>query len=200
MNVARNVLVCCAVISAWALGPVAECAEIAQGKVHSVVELHFDGPDFGPADAPARDVDFWVLLRHESGSPEFKVHGYWDGDGQGGPRGGVFCVRFCPTQPGRWTLAEVTSNVDKLNGQKENDHVTVAASNHPGFWIVDEASNGRRWYKRSDGSHPYIIGNTHYSFLSGYMKGGLPTGREARKQGRTILQGRVRRRGTLGRR
>ncbi len=48
----------------------------------------------------------------------------------------------------------------------------------PGFWEVDEASPGRRWYRRSDGSHPYIIGNTHYSFLSGYGPNGQPSGND----------------------
>jgi hypothetical protein len=31
-------------------------------------------------------VDFWALFRHESGSLEYKVHGFWDGDGVWGAR------------------------------------------------------------------------------------------------------------------
>jgi hypothetical protein len=152
--------------------------EVGSTAAYQFLELTFQGPAQGPQDAPARDVDFWVRFRHENGSPEHKVHGFWDGDGRGGSRGGVFRVRFCPTRAGRWDLVEVASNADELNGQLANDHVMVAASEHPGFWIVDDQSRGRRWYQRSDGSHPYIIGNTHYSFLSGYMKGEVPSGND----------------------
>jgi hypothetical protein len=167
---------CVALCLAWVRS--AECKEFAQGKVYDVIELSFAGPQLGPTDIPARDIEFSVLFRHESGAPEFELHGFWDGDGKGGPRGNVFRVRFCPTKEGRWNLAEVVSNTDELIEQHEGDHVTATASDHPGLWIVDDESNGRRWYKRSDGSHPYIIGNTHYSFLSGYMKGGKPSGND----------------------
>ena len=44
--------------------------------------------------------------------------------------------------------------------------------------MVDPDSPGRRWYRRSDGSHQYIIGNTHYSFLSGYRDGDRPSGND----------------------
>ncbi|HXG12999.1 MAG TPA: DUF5060 domain-containing protein [Gemmataceae bacterium] len=155
-------------------GP-ARGAEAGRGAVFAVVELTFRGPRQGPGDAPARDVDFWVRFRHESGAPEYKVHGFWDGDGQGGAAGDVFKVRFCPTKPGRWELAEVHSNAKELAGQKQSNHVTAVASKHPGFWLPDPESPGQRWYRRSDGSHPYIFGNTHYSFLSGYRDGGRPS-------------------------
>jgi hypothetical protein len=153
-------------------------AEIARGTKYSVLELRFDGPGFGPLDAPAMDVDFRVAVQHESGSPEFSIHGFWDGDGLGGNRGGVFCVRFCPTDTGRWYLSRVESNLEQLNGQKEGDSIMVTSSDHPGFWIVDDESNGRRWYRRSNGSHPYIFGNTHYSFLSGFANGNEPSGND----------------------
>jgi len=142
--------------------------EIARGGLYSVVEIAFEGPMQGPKDAPARDIDFWVRLRHESGSPEYKIHGFWDGDGNAGTSGNVFKVRFCPTKTGRWDIVEVYSNAKELNRQKQGHHVSAVASAHPGFWIVDPQSPGSRWYMRSNGSHQYIFGNTHYSFLSGY--------------------------------
>ncbi|MBN2316046.1 MAG: DUF5060 domain-containing protein [Sedimentisphaerales bacterium] len=145
--------------------------ELAKGGLYSVVELSFTGPEQGPKDAPARDVDFGVRFRHESGSPEYKIQGFWDGDGKGGTSGDVFKVRLCPTKVGRWNLVEVYSNQQKLRDQKQGDYITAIASAHPGFWIVNEESPGGRWYRRSDGSHPYIFGNTHYSFLSGYGPG-----------------------------
>jgi hypothetical protein len=151
--------------------------ELVSAGVYSVVELSFEGPRQGPADAPARDIDFWVRFRHESGSPEYKIRGFWDGDGQGGSEGNVFKVRFCPTEVGRWNLAEVHSSSD-LAGQLQGDYVTATAPANPGFWLVDTESAGQRWYRRSDGSHPYIFGNTHYSFLSGYKQGGQPSGND----------------------
>ncbi|MCX8036834.1 MAG: DUF5060 domain-containing protein [Candidatus Sumerlaeia bacterium] len=153
-------------------------AEIARGGIHSVVELSFTGPQQGPTDTPARDVQFWVRFRHESGAPEYKVWGFWDSDGKGGMSGRIFKVRFCPTRTGRWNLIEVFSNARELAGQKQDDYVTAVVSVLPGFWMPDPESPGSRWYKRSDGSHPYIVGNTHYSFLSGYRDGGRPSGND----------------------
>ena len=145
----------------------AGAAELAKGEVLSVVELRFMGPTFGPKDAPARDIELSVLFRHESGEPSYTVHGFWDGDGKGGAAGEVFKVRFCPTKPGKWVLAEVRANVPKLRGQHQGGWVTAVASKRPGFWLPDPETPGSRWYRRSDGSHPYIFGNTHYTFLSG---------------------------------
>lgn len=159
----------------------AQNRQIAQGFVNEVLELSFEGPLFGPSDSPARDVDFFVRFTHETGSPEYVVHGFWDGDGQGNVNGNVFKVRFTPTQAGRWNLVEVHSSATELDGQQEGNYITAAESDHPGFWIVDEDSPGRRWYRRSDGSHSYIYGNTHYSFLSGYEAGDRPSGNDISK-------------------
>ncbi|MFC1793032.1 DUF5060 domain-containing protein [Planctomycetota bacterium] len=156
----------------------ARAVEIAKAAQYSVVELTFEGPVQDPKDVPAKDIDFWARFRHESGSPEYKIHGFWDGDGKGGTTGGVFKIRFFPTKPGRWELIEVYSNKPVLDGQKQGQYVTATASDHPGFWIIDPDSPGHRWYMRSDGSHQYIFGNTHYSFLSGYQKEGKPSGND----------------------
>ena len=148
-------------------------AEVGQGSVYSVLELTFTGPTQSPTDAPARDIDFWVKFQHESGAPTYQIHGFWDGDGAGGTTGNVFKVRFTPTQEGTWTLTEVFSNRSELNQEKQGDFVTAAASALQGFWFPDLQSAGGRWFVRSDGSHPYIVGNTHYDFLS------RPNGSEA---------------------
>ncbi len=152
--------------------------ELARGGVYSVVELSFSGPRQRPRDIPARNMDFWVRFQHESGVPEVKIHGFWDGDGKGGTSGNVFKVRLCPTKAGRWNLVEVHSSQQELNGQKQGDYVIAAASDRPGFWIVDNDSPDRMWYMRSDGSHPYIFGNTHYTFLSGYYTDNKPSGND----------------------
>ncbi len=109
------------------------CAEIGKAGVYSIVELDFHGPLQNEKDVPARDIDFWIRFRHESGSPKYKIHGFWDGDGKGCTSGNVFKVRFCPTKTGRWNLVEVYSNKQSLHGQKQGNYLTATASGHPGF-------------------------------------------------------------------
>lgn len=134
---------------------------------YHVFELPFTGPAFGPRDAPAKDVRLLVTFRHASGRPELAVPGFWDGDGRGGNRGTVFKVRFCPDRPGTWTVVKTASNRRQLAGRHVGDTIVCTRSAHPGFWIPDG-----RWYRRSDGSHPVITGNTHYTFLSRHGKSG----------------------------
>ena len=167
-----------AVVSLTVCRTAAAGEEAAHARVFHVAELTFTGPRQAATDSPARDVSFSVLFRHESGRTEHRVHGFWDADGKGGSSGDVFKVRFCPTGPGRWTLAEVKSSARELDSQRQGDYVTAERSDHPGFWEVDTESPGKRWYKRSDGSHPYVTGNTHYSFLSGTLEGGRPSGND----------------------
>lgn len=146
----------------------ASAAELARVEAYDVAEIALKGPRQGPRDAPARDVQLRMTLRHESGAPEYVIQGFWDGDGQGGLEGDVFKVRFTPTRAGRWTIVKTDSNAPQLAGQKQGDTIAAIASSRHGFWLADAKSPGRRWYQRSDGSHQYIIGNTQYSFLSGY--------------------------------
>ena len=153
-----------------------EPVEVAGGPVYCVVDIPFAGPVFGPTDAPATTVELTVRFKHQSGSPVITVHGFWDGDGAGGTTGGVFRVRFCPTLAGKWFLAEVRSNQSALNGQKTGGYVTAIPSGKKGFWMPDRQGPGSRWYARSDGSHAYIVGNTHYSFLSEHRGTGLASG------------------------
>jgi hypothetical protein len=77
-------------------------------------------------------------------------------------------------------LVDTESNNARLDGQHEGMKIQCTSSNHKGFWEVDHEQTGSRWYKRSDGSHPYILGNTLYSFLSEYYKG-KPTGGSIRR-------------------
>src|SRR5437773_2265898 len=88
----------------------APAAEVASVPVYSPAQITFAGPRQSAADTPARDVQLAVTFRHESGSPELTVHGFFDGDGAGRIDGNVFQVRFCPTRPGQWTIVEAASN------------------------------------------------------------------------------------------
>jgi hypothetical protein len=155
--------------------------------LYGVHEVVFAGPALGPGQAPARDVDLVTQWRHESGRPVCTIQGFYDGDGKGGASGNVFKARFCPIQTGKWTLVAVTSSRPELNGQNQGYTVTCTASTRPGFWVVDQQQTAGRWYRRSDGSHPYIYGNTMYSFLSEYDDQG-PTGSNVADDIRTNAQ------------
>lgn len=136
-------------------------AELGQVPLYKVTEVSFSGPELGPADTPARDVELTVTFRHESGSPEIPRLGFWAGDGRGGTRGNVFKVRFTPTRRGTWRIVKTSSNHSRLRGQWEGSSLLCVPSSLRGFWLARG-----RWYSRSDGSRPFIVGNTHYSFLS----------------------------------
>ena len=100
-------------------------AHAGRGAVFSVIEIPFRGPACKAADTPARDIAFRVRFRHESGQPQVTVHGFYDGDGEGAREGNVFVVRFCPTKPGTWTLAEVHASAKELRGQRQGETVTA---------------------------------------------------------------------------
>lgn len=140
-------------------------APIVTGRVNEVMQLTFEGPEQAPTDHPTRDIDFWVLFRHESGAPEHRVYGFWDGDGEGGTTGSVFRVRFTPTEPGEWELVEVHGPDTGLHDQLEGEVVLAEPGDARGFWVPDSTSAGGRWFARSDGTRQYIVGNTHYDFL-----------------------------------
>ncbi len=134
---------------------------------YEVVEISFIGPVQHPKDSPARDVLLEVTFTSDTREvPSITLAGYWDGDGKGGTTGNVFRVRFCPPTPGLWTITRTKANLPALEHQHEGDTFIVRPSGRPGFWMP-EPLTGNRWYRRSDGSHPYIIGNTHYDFVSG---------------------------------
>lgn len=165
-----------AVLNVFAAGAMAAAkTPSAAVALYGVHELSFVGPHFQATENPVRDVEFYTEWQHESGAPTYRIHGFWDGDGAGGNVGNVFRVRFCPTKAGRWNLIRVTSNRAELKGQKEGYAVAYAPSSQKGFWEPDAASPGRRWYRRSDNTHPFIVGNTHYSFLTERSDTG-PTG------------------------
>lgn len=152
---------CFSLIALLLCGSWASADELGVVPQFHVVELSLTGDEFGPADAPARDVKLTVTFRHESGDLRQDVPGYWDGDGHGGAKGSVFKVRFCPTRVGVWRVTKTVTDSAALRGPLVGDTVRCTESRHPGLWLADG-----RWYRRSDGSHPLIIGNTHYTFLS----------------------------------
>ncbi|MCA9216039.1 MAG: DUF5060 domain-containing protein [Planctomycetales bacterium] len=150
--------------------------QLAVGDVYSLIELAFDGPEQTPTDTPARDIRLSVTFRHETSGAEHTVSGFWDGDGQGGTVGNQFMVRFTPTEPGQWNLADVSSNNELLDNQHEGSFVVANESDYQGFWVPTTNDRGHSWFQRSDGSYEYITGNTHYTFLTERDKYGNPSG------------------------
>jgi len=139
----------------------AQSREINQFNVEEIV---FRGNYYDLKENPVRDVIFHTTWQNKG--VKKTVYGFFAGDGQGRPEGDKFIVRFCPPNAGTWRLVETVSNDEKLHGQHQGMEILCKNANHPGFWMADKNSPGSRWYRRSDGSHPYIVGNTLYSFLS----------------------------------
>jgi hypothetical protein len=103
--------------SLLAVAPSSAAADVGAVKQYHVIELSLDGPDTRPRDAPARDIEWYVTFRHESDGTMVCMPGLADGAGRGGKAGNVFKVRFCPPEPGVWTVVETRSNSDKLRGR-----------------------------------------------------------------------------------
>ncbi len=132
--------------------------QVPRFEVH---ELDFDGPHCTPSDRPAADIELSTEWRPESGHPRYTIHGFWDGDGEGGTSGDVFTVRFCPTREGTWTLVNTHSNDSRLNNQHEGAEVFCTPSDHHGFWEPEGL-----WFRRSDSTYQYMLGNVHYCLVS----------------------------------
>lgn len=77
--------------------------------------------------------------------------------------------------------AEVRSNLPALDHQRQGEYVTATPSKRRGFREADGAAPERRWYGRSDGSHQYILGNTHCGLLAGTGVDGKPQAARSRK-------------------
>ena len=137
---------------------------------YSVYELSFQGATYSITDNPVRDIYLITTWQHISTDSTLKIYGFFDGNGEGNSEGNIFKVRFCPTQTGVWKLTDVESNDELLNNLKEGLTFNCVYSDLKGFWFPDPKSHNR-WYQRSNGEHPYIIGNTFYTFLSEYHKG-----------------------------
>lgn len=118
--------------------------------LYSVYELTFEGPT-GLAK-PAAEVQ--LLCTWEGpGQRRISVQGFWDG-------GSTWRCRFTPTKVGPWRLTSVVSERPELARQHVGLSLRCTPSKHRGFWEAE----GRYW-RRSNGSYEYFVGNTHYTFL-----------------------------------
>ena len=140
---------------------------MGSGPIYQVLEFQLTGPELPKSANPSTEVSLKVVFGlAKTGEPQadgqpayalkIPVHGYWDG-------GNVWKVRFNPVAPGHWHIAEIESR-HPFSGLRVGDYIEARASSHPGFWFPGVGANGR-WFGRSNGETPYIIGNTHYDFL-----------------------------------
>jgi Domain of unknown function (DUF5060) len=126
----------------------------------SKIEVSFTGPDSrGRSDpnpfAVRLDVNF-----SGPGGKQYRVPGFYDGDGRQGLDGNVWKVRFSADEPGQWKYATV-SNQQLLNGRTGSFTVTETAAAARGFWklgrleSVCTVENKIRYLKFRDG--PYWL-------------------------------------------
>jgi hypothetical protein len=93
----------CALLSGAALAS-AQVRVDGETKVWHTLTLNFRGPESeetASAPNPFLDYRLQVHFRAPSGR-EYNVPGFFDGDGAGGGRGGVWRARFTPDEPGAW--------------------------------------------------------------------------------------------------
>ncbi len=99
---------------------------------------------------PDAAMDLELKGTWSNGRTRYTVYGFWDG-------GNIFKMRFCPTETGIWKLSDISSD---FSGQHDNHKINCIPSAYHGFWVPKGI-----WFKRSDGTAQYFVGNTHYEFL-----------------------------------
>jgi len=118
-------------------------------KKYHVFELTFTSSLYYDKN-PDGAMDMELKGTWSNGSTRYTVYGFWDGSNK-------FKMRFCPTETGTWKLSDVSS---VFSGQHDNHKINCIPSSHHGFWVPKGI-----WFKRSDGTAQYFVGNTHYEFL-----------------------------------
>ena len=80
------------------------------------VSLTFSGPDASETDVdPNPFVDYRLQVKFTGpANQEYDVPGFYDGDGNGGPSGNVWRVRFSPDTPGTWKYQASFRTGDKV--------------------------------------------------------------------------------------
>ena len=105
---------------------------------------------------------------------QYKVPGFYDGDGRGGLDGNVWRVRFSADEIGKWTFASTSKN-GLLDGHEGSFTVVAVPDEAPGFYrwgrleAVGTASNQIRYLKFRDGPYWLKAGcDDPENFLGGY--------------------------------
>jgi hypothetical protein len=144
-------------LSGTGLGPANDYGQFAKW---SRIEIAFAGPESrGHADRNPFAVRLDVDFTSPSGK-RYRVPGFYDGDGKGGPDGNVWKVRFSADEMGPWKFQAESDN-NMLHGKIGRFAVTATSPNAAGFWklgrleSVGTAENKIRYLKFRDG--PYWV-------------------------------------------
>ncbi|MCP5115712.1 MAG: DUF5060 domain-containing protein [bacterium] len=148
-----------------------------EARVWHTITISFAGPEASQTDDapnPFLDYRLQVLFQGPSGQ-SYNVPGFFDGDGQGGPSGNVWRVRFTPDEAGRWRYAASLRKGDgigiSIGDDAAGDSVSLDAASGtldiksrdpaaPGFlkWGRLEYAGGH-YLKFRDGGH-WLRGGT----------------------------------------
>ena len=124
----------------------------------SKIELQFAGPtSIGRGDPNPFAVEFDVTFTSPSGV-EFKVPGFYDGDGRGQLDGNVWKARFSADEVGAWKFRTASTH-RLLHDQRGEFRVGETPGDAAGFWkhgrleYVGTPENKIRYLKFRDGSY-----------------------------------------------
>ena len=140
----------------------------------SKIELSFTGPDsLGRGEPNPFSVRFDVHFSSPSGT-QFRVPGFYDGDGQGSLDGNVWKVLFSADELGDWKFT-TRSDSKRLEGKNGRFTVTKTFDAARGFWkwgrleSVGTAANKIRYLKFRDGPYWLKAGcDDPENFLGGF--------------------------------
>jgi CubicO group peptidase (beta-lactamase class C family) len=124
----------------------------------SRVELEFTGPQSKGRGTPNPFAIRFDCRFTSPAGEQFRVPGFYDGNGQGELDGATWRVRFSADREGTWTYA-TDSNDPLLDGQTGELSVTPVAPDARGYWksgrleYTGTADNGIRYLKFRDGSY-----------------------------------------------
>jgi hypothetical protein len=148
------------VYTAWGDGGGFVAADAGRFAKWSRIELVFEGPaSRGTGEPNPFEVLFDVNFTGPRGR-QYRVPGFYDGDGKGGLDGNVWKVRFSADELGRWTYSSV-SKQKELHGQTGHFTVIDIPKDAAGFWkwgrleYTGTAKNRIRYLKFRDG--PYWL-------------------------------------------
>ena len=124
------------------------------------IEIAFAGPESrGRGDPNPFGIPLEVVFTSPSGR-QYRVPGFYDGDGRGGLDGSIWKVRFSADETGEWTFAS-QSDDRRLDGHEGRFIVTEPPEDAPGFYrwgrleYTGTSENKLRYLKFRDG--PYWL-------------------------------------------
>lgn len=151
----------------------------------SKIELAFAGPDSkarGTLNPFAVRLD--VVFSGPNGN-QYRVPGFYDGDGNGGKNGNVWKARFSADELGTWKYATESSD-NRLDGKSGSFVMTGVSDDAKGYWkwglleYTGTPQNGIRYLKFRNGPYWLKAGcDDPENFLGNYRNFNTLTKRKA---------------------